>query len=203
MAFVVTSATSGTSSDLPALLAFAGAIIVAAIAALTAHVRQERSLAAESLRESKRLEHERHLLDVAELRLLLDEAAQVIWRLLGDLHDWSGSINRMKPSGTEWTSDRVKEVTESRRTLWDRLEGEYKPLVNRLAIRLGRDHPLVDRLFSLNDIFFAANGVFEMRGEAREDVGVQAAEIQQAAETGWAEMVRQSCALIGSKVEIA
>jgi hypothetical protein len=183
------------------MLAFAGAIIVAGIAALTAHVRQERSLQAESARESARFEHERHLLDLAELRLLLDETAQVVWKLLNDLGEWNGSVGRTEYSRTKWTKDAVAKVSAYRLAMWDRVEGDFRPLINRLAIRLGRGHPLVEQLFVLNDIFFKANRHFEMRGEAGENVRADADKVQMAALEGWAEMVSLFSSLVGSKVD--
>ncbi len=58
-----------------AILAFAGAIIVALIAAVTAGRRQVRALRAERERQSDRLAHERQLQDVEHLREFLDEAS--------------------------------------------------------------------------------------------------------------------------------
>lgn len=58
-----------------AILAFAGAILVAIIAAYTAGRRQVRALRAERERQADRLAHERQLQDVEHLRQFLDEAA--------------------------------------------------------------------------------------------------------------------------------
>jgi hypothetical protein len=71
----VTVAVASSSEQTGPILAFAGALTVALITALTAQRRLRSQLAAEEGRLASQLRHDRTLRDLDELRSLLDEAA--------------------------------------------------------------------------------------------------------------------------------
>jgi hypothetical protein len=126
----------------PAWLAFAGALAVAIIAAMTAHLRQraeltaerdrlDDQLAAERDRHAERLEHERSLNDLEELRTVLDAAAAQLattFIAFGDIGVLHGREEYMAARDT--------------------VLAYHQAVINgvrqkeRLTVRLGREHPV-------------------------------------------------------------
>ena len=118
------------------ILAFAAAIFVALVTAVTTNRRQERALEAdadrhhETLRaESKRLEqqlaHDRELADIAAVRSALDEAALALHRV---------GMVPMSFTRKEGDSDRIQAS----------LHTEIQPARTRLVVRFGQGHALVE-----------------------------------------------------------
>jgi hypothetical protein len=122
--------TASGDDNTAAWLAFAGAILVALIAAVTAQRRLHVQLA-----------HDRELGDLAELRKILDEAAATTWTFLekgADVYITSVDWFESEPgSEAEDTSARAALAARSiaYRVLWptDATQG-------RLVLRLGDDH---------------------------------------------------------------
>jgi hypothetical protein len=107
-----------------------GATVVAAsIGAVAGQVGLRRQLTAEDQRQRRRLEHERILSDVAELRAMLDEAAQVLRNLRIEVH---------RPTGPGWVKAGIEAV---------------EPLHSRLVIRLGSRNSVCDAVGSALDAF--------------------------------------------------
>lgn len=206
----------GTASNTAAWLAFTGALVVAAIAAATAHVRQlqelrhserrdERRLEEEARREAVRLTHERGLHDLAELRERADAIAVVVWRLIEEFHELQGAWGRFVGVDPNYRKVRESEAEDQRIKLWTMTDGELKPEINRLVLRVGLEHPFVNAAWAMNEVFFeAASRIGDSAVAVQDDDGDYEkfrpvstscdAEVMAA----WEALMREGVALVGS-----
>ena len=141
-----TVAASTTTSYVAPILAFVGAVLVATIAAVTAGRRQRQALAAEGLRHRQSLEaennrhdaqlaHARELADLADLRLLLDEAAST-------LHEARYAKDGLRVAFIQHGRSLGESAPEVRTDL-NKAGTELDALAARLRVRLGTTDPIV------------------------------------------------------------
>ena len=122
-------------------LTFAGAILVALIAAATAEARLR-----------KQLTHERQLADLAELRAVLDSAAIAVWRIMEAYSNCTSTLQWLHNEGL--TRDHAgpdgKPVDAHRQATYEALF-RLDELVMRLAIRIGSDTSLVAAIHAFRE----------------------------------------------------
>jgi hypothetical protein len=134
-----------------AWLAFAGAIVVATIAAVTAHLRQRAQLAAERQRLDRQLAHDRRLNHIAAGRDVLDAAAASLWEIQ---FAWLRARALFRayfklfqdadaPDPDAVAQERFAEAAREARRLVD---DSTLPLA-RLSLRFGRRHPVTQDFF--------------------------------------------------------
>jgi hypothetical protein len=137
----------GVSSvdHLPAWLAFIGALAVALIAAGTSQWRQRADLRAQDRRLDRRLRHDRELQDLAEVRALLDSIVAHVTAVVDALAEVRLLVHVMVETPNV---HQQQAGTETVRRGWDShepLRGDW----DRLALRLGDDHPACQALAAL------------------------------------------------------
>lgn len=157
--------TFGLADWLSITIPVVGAIVVALIAALTAHwrlnlqldaegerheqgltaeaKRHEQSLQAEAERQAARLAHERHLADLADLRKLLDEAAVALHRADYIRADVKLAVIQYGGKLDEWLPEARESLNERGRAL--------DALAARLAVRLGFNERVVRAFEAANE----------------------------------------------------
>jgi hypothetical protein len=143
MLAVLAAAAEDSKDNTAVWLTLAGAIIVAAIAAITAQIRQRAQLAHDRDMQRAQLAHDRDLQDVAEVRTVVDEAVASIWRMttsLAGLSTMAGSMVQADPDSEE-RDERRETFLGFRRTFLMEQHGLLAHHV-RVAIRLGRESDL-------------------------------------------------------------
>lgn len=133
------------SSETGPILAFAGAVLVALIAAFAAqrrlrqqltaeHARHAAQLEAERQRQAAQLAHDRELADLADLRALLDEAAVALDRANYARADLGSAYRSHGKTIREKAPEIVQAINQCGQTL--------DAIAARLGVRLGADDPV-------------------------------------------------------------
>jgi hypothetical protein len=114
-----------------AILAFVGALLVAALTAYTTDRRQDRQVAAERERLREQLRHDRVLTDRSDLRSACDEALDAV----DEAQQGLMRVVSLHPTGGETPAELEPVLSALTRM------GSAQ---NRLVVRLGQGHPVVD-----------------------------------------------------------
>jgi hypothetical protein len=172
------------------VLAFAAALIVATIAAVTAarrlgqqlaaerertllqleaeDSRLQRQLAAEGERQDAQLVHARELADLADLRALLDEAAVALHRARYTLDEVRSNLSSYS-FGFFKSEERAKPYRDL-----EPAGQELDALRERLAVRLGASHYVVEH-FTLADAaaleIYRAIGLLQLEDDPQDEAG--------------------------------
>lgn len=165
--FALAAQTQNAGTDhTPAWLAFIAAVVVALLAAITAELRQRKSLAAEAKRHEESvngentrhaasLNHDREMRAVDELRAVYDDAC-VAWA------EMTNQLSLLSTALTAYCRDAVNLEPDAAMQRFD--ETILQPLMklaqthmalsdqaNRLALRVGKDDASARALYSMAD----------------------------------------------------
>jgi hypothetical protein len=141
-------ATDNTLTNLAIGVSGAVALIVAAIAAVTAHYRQRAALNAEAKRLDKQLAHDRLLRDIEDIRARLDDTIDMAEAALSAVHE---AHVKLDAGDRQACDDQLKQAGECL--------GQYDYKERRVRLRIGQAHPLIGRL---SEYRLAVRGLYEL-----------------------------------------